>query len=180
MEKINGKYIIQKSKGLSSDFNSNIYKYCKKIGCISENNYDAEISKICKEKRPQFNLLVEKIKKNIEENILLENHTVTQQYDWASGDITIKNTSRFTIPSFSYNLYILYSDKNENIIFTSKEIANYESIPYGQSNTVHVFEQNTNSFEKVGVSLKIINSSFIEEIIAEYAEGNNCSYSNNL
>lgn len=180
IEKINGEYIIKKSKGLSSDFNSNIYKYCKKIGCISDNNYDAEISKICKEKRPQFNFLIEKIKKNIEENILLENHTVTQQYDWASGDITIKNNSRFTIPQFSYNLYILYTDSNENVIFTSKEIANFESIPYGQSNTVHVFEQNTNSFEKVGISLKIINSTFIEELIAEYAEGQNCLYSNNL
>ena len=33
IEKLNGKYIIIKSKGLSSDFGSNLYKYCKRIGC---------------------------------------------------------------------------------------------------------------------------------------------------
>ncbi|MBP8994458.1 MAG: hypothetical protein KBG30_11710 [Bacteroidales bacterium] len=180
VEKIDGKYIITKSKGLSSYFNSNLYKYCKKIGCIGTKSYDADISKICKENEFQFNQLVKKIKGNIEDNVWMINHTVTKKYDWASGDITIKNNSRFTIPGYSYSLYVNYTDSKGNILFTSKEISNFESIPYGQSKTIHVFESNSSSFQKVGISLKIISTNFIEQIIAEYAEGYNCTYSDNL
>lgn len=180
VEKINGKYTITKSKGLSSDFNSNLYKYCKKIGCIGTKSYDAEISIICKENEFQFNQLVKKIKENIEDNVWMINHTLTKNYSWASGDITLKNNSRFSIPGRSYNLYINYTDNKGNLLFTSKEISNYESIPYGQSKTIHVFESNSDSFQRVSISLNIISTDFIEQIIAEYAEGYNCTYSDNL
>ena len=181
IEKLNGKYIIIKSKGLSSDFGSNLYKYCKRIGCIRSNSYDEEISKICIEKRYQFNELIRSIKEKIENNFGMLNHNVTKSsYGSVSGEITVKNNSRFTIPKYSYHLYINYCDNKGDILFTSEETLNYESIPSGQNKTIHVFELNGNSFQKIGVSLKIINAVFIEEIIAEYAEGNNCIYSDNL
>lgn len=180
VEKIEGKYVITKSKGLSADFNSNLYKYCKKIGCIGTNSYDADVSKVCKENEFQFNQLVKEIKENIENSVWMLNHTVTKNYGWASGDITIKNDSRFTIPGYSYSLYVNYTDSKGNLLFTSKEMSNFESIPYGQSKTIHVFESNSSSFQKVGISVKIISTNFIEQIIAEYAEGYNCTYSDNL
>jgi hypothetical protein len=180
VEKIEGKYIITKSKGLSSDFNSNLYKFCKNIGCIGLRNYDVEISKICKENKLKFNQLVKTIKNKIEENVIIENHTVRKQYDWASGDITFKNFSRFTIPEYVYKLYVEYSDNNGNILFTSEDIENYKSIPFGQSRTISVLELNIPSFKKIGVKLNITNTTFIEEIIGEYAEGKNCEYSDNL
>lgn len=180
VEKIGGKYQITKSKGLSSDFNSNLYKYCKKIGCIGLNNYDSEISIICKDKEYEFNQLVRTIKETIENKVSMENHTVTKSYGYASGNITLKNYSRFTIPGYSYNLYVNYTDNQGNTIFTSKEILNFESIPYGQSKTINVFETNSSSFQKVGIILKIVNTEFIEDIIAVHAEGSNCNYSNNL
>lgn len=180
VEKIDGKYIITKSKGLSSDFNSNLYKFSKKIGCIGQNNYDAEISKICKDNEFEFNQLVKTIKNKIEESVNMENHTVTKNYGWASGDITLKNYSRFTIPGYSYNLYVVYTDSKGNTLFTSKEMMNFESIPFSQSKTISVFESNSRSFQKVGINLKIINTKFIEDIIGEYAEGRNCIYDGNL
>ena len=33
---------------------------------------------------------------------------------------------------------------------------------------------------KIGVSLEITNTDFIKKVIAEYAKGDNCTYSNNL
>ena len=54
VKKENGKYIITKTKGLSMFVYSNLYKYCKQIGCMKGDNYDVEISKICSEKEFQF------------------------------------------------------------------------------------------------------------------------------
>jgi hypothetical protein len=180
VEKVNNEYIITKSKGLSSDFNTNLYKYCKKIGCIGTSSYDEDISKICKENEFRFNQIVNSIKDEIEEKVYLSNHTVTKNYGWASGEITLKNHSRYSIPGYSYNLYVNYTDSQGNLLFTSKEMLNYENIQYGQSKTIRVFESNSRSFQKVGVSLKITNTTFIESIVAEYAEGYNCVYSGNL
>ncbi len=180
VKKIEGNYIISKTKGLSTDFNSYLYKFCKKIGCIGTNTYDTDVSKICKGNELQFKQLVKKIKENIENSVGLLNHTVTKNYGFASGDITLKNNSRFTIPGMAYNLYVNYTDSKGKLLFTSKEMLNYESISYGQSKTIRVFESNSNSFQKVGISLKIISVNFIEQIIAENAEGFNCNYSDNL
>ncbi|MDY0316100.1 MAG: hypothetical protein GX793_00460 [Bacteroidales bacterium] len=180
VEKIDGKYIITKSKGLSSEYNSNLYEYCKNIGCLGTNSYDADISKTCKENEFQFNRIVKKIKGDIEDNVWMINHTVTKSYNWVSGDITIKNSSRYTIPGYSYILYVNYFDRKGNLLFTSKYNFNFESIPYGQSKTIHVYESNSNSFQKVDISIEIIDTDFIEQIIGKYAEGYNCTYSYNL
>jgi hypothetical protein len=54
-------------------------------------------------------------------------------------------------------------------------MANYQTIPFGQSVTEHLFESNSDGFSKIKVELKIISTDFIEEIIAENIEGNNCN-----
>lgn len=180
VEKINGDYQIIKSKGLSSDFNSYLYKFCKKIGCIGTGNYDIEISKICNDNRYIFNDLVSEIKKNIENNVNMENHTVTKSYGMATGDVTIKNYSRFTIPKFSYKVYVQYSDSKGKILFKSEETLAYSTIPFEQSITFYVSEMNSRSFKKIGIEFKITDTDFIKNIIADYAKGSNCNYSNNL
>jgi len=180
IKKVDGNYFITKSKGLCSDFESELYKFCKKIGCIGTNSYDSEISEICGTKQFEFSRLVQKIKDNIEENVILENHTVTKNYGWLSGDVTLKNYSIFSIPGRTYSLYINYIDGQGNIVFTSKEVLNFDNIPYNQSKTIHVFESNSNSFQKIGIKLKLTSTDFIESVLAENAQGYNCSYSNNL
>lgn len=181
VEKENGKYIIIRSKGLSMFFNSNLYKYCRQIGCIKEGDYDVEISKICTENKYSFEELISKIKNDIEQNVRLENHTVSNSYGYfLSGDITYKNYSRFTIPSLTYNLYVEFLNSKGEILFKKKEILAFSSLTYQESNTIPVHQDVIQGANKIAISLEITNTNFIEKIIAEHAKGNNCIYSNNL
>ena len=179
VKKESGKYIIIRSRGFSMFFDSNLYKYCRQIGCIKEGDYDAEISKICHENQLQFDVLVERIKNKIEEGVRLENHSVKND-GYVHGDLTYKNYSRFSIPASTYNLYIEYLNGKGDIIFKEEEIA-YGNIHFGESKTAHIVNFDVDSrARKINISLKIKNTNFIEEVIAEHARGNNCTYSNNL
>jgi hypothetical protein len=170
-----GKYIITDSKGLASVFNSPIYKYCKKIGCIGTSDYDKDISQICSDKQDDFNTLVYKVKNNIESNFTIQNNNLEINYGYVSGNVTVKNNSRFSIISRNYEIYYHFLNSSGQIVYTKKEMANYQTIPFGQSVTEHLFESNSDGFSKIKVELKIISTDFIEEIIAENIEGNNCN-----
>ena len=178
VEKENGKYIITKTKGLSMFVYSNLYKYCKQIGCMKGDNYDVEISKICSEKEFQFYSLVEIIKREIEQNVRLENHTVQGGYGYVTGSITYKNYSKFTIPRDTYNLYVEYLNSKGKILFKEKTVE-FATLTYGESNTTWV-SKDIQGASKIAVSLEITNTDFIEKILAEHAKGNDCTYSNNL
>ena len=180
LEESDDRYIIISSKGMSTDYESFLYNYCKRIGCIKGDADDASISAICKDKESEYNILIDEIKSTIEKNVKLENHTVTKSYGMASGDMTIKNYSRFSVPGMSYKLEIDYLDRSENVKYTSNERSNIYSIPYGQTATFFVSEMNARGFSKIRPRLVITNKSFIEEIIAENAEGANCNYNKNL
>ena len=177
-------YIITKTKGLSIYLNTNLYTFCKNIGCIPSNSYDVEISKVCVENKPQFKNLVTKIKNEIESNVGLVNISANKEQMtnqvWIRGDIEYKNSSRYSIPSSTYNLYINFLDINGNILL-KKQVYFSGSISFGESNFISLFEMNINDkVEKVSVSLEITDTNFIENIIAKYAEGDNCKYLNNL
>ncbi|MEH6512956.1 MAG: hypothetical protein V7734_07630 [Maribacter arcticus] len=186
VEKTDGIYKVIKSKGLSSYYDSNLYKYCKKIGCIGMNEYDTDISRICKDNEGDFNFLVNSIKDKIESKTRLESHTITRKnggfgYYYAFGDITVKNNSRFTIPGYSYKLYVNYLDSNDNLLFTSdKSSGNFTDIGFNQSKTLNIYQDISSRFRKVNIKVKLLNTEFIEKLIAEYAEGSLCNYSNNL
>lgn len=170
-----GKYVITDSKGLASVFNSPIYKYCKKIGCIGTSDYDKDISQICSDKQDDFNTLVYKVKNNIESNFTIQNNNLEINYGYVSGNVTVKNNSRFSIIGRNYEIYYHFLNSSGQIVYTKKEMANYQTIPFGQSVTEHLFESNSDGFSKIKVELKIISTDFIEEIIAENIEGNNCN-----
>lgn len=183
--KVNSNYMVLKSKGLSSYFNSNLYKYCKNIGCIGINEYDIDIGKICKEKESDFNFLVNRIKNKIEDNFRLENHSLRRNGGWGltpyvSGDIIVKNYSRFTIPRYSYDIYIKFLNNKDKEVYKFNYSSNFSDIPFNSSEKLHIFETVNNNYKKVGIDLVILNSSFIEDIIAEYAEGSLCNYVDNL
>lgn len=177
-------YIITKTKGLSIYLNTNLYTFCKNIGCIPSNSYDVEISKVCVQNKPQFKNLVTKIKNEIESNVGLVNISANKEQMtnqvWVRGDIEYKNSSRYSIPSSTYNLYINFLDINGNILLKKQDYFS-GSISFGESNFISLFEMNINDkVEKVSVSLEITDTNFIENIIAKYAEGDNCKYLNNL
>ncbi|MFN5135600.1 MAG: hypothetical protein ACK5DG_09815 [Chitinophagaceae bacterium] len=180
LKEINGKYFITNSKGLASVFNTPLYKYCKKIGCIGLNDYDKDISQTCSDKEDEFKSLVYQIKNNIQENVMVQNHNLSISFGYVSGDVTVKNYSRFSIPGRGYELYYHFLNNNGDIVFTKKEILNFESIPYGQSVTHHLFESSTRNFDRIKAELKLITTDFIEEIIAENIKGSNCQAGNNF
>ncbi|MCF7559422.1 hypothetical protein L3X39_02145 [Sabulilitoribacter multivorans] len=186
LKKMDDTYMVVKSKGISSYSNSNIYKYCKNIGCIGITESDIEMSRICNNKEDEFKRIVSSIKYEIEEKTRLESHALEIKKGgfgnyYAFGNITIKNYSRFTIPAYSYKIYVNYLDINDNVLFTSENFSdNYSDIGFNQSKTQHVMQDISSKFRKVDISLKLLNTEFIDKLIAEYAEGGSCIYSDNL
>ena len=177
MKKVSGSYVITNSKGLSSAFNTPIYKFCKEIGCIGIDSYDTDLSQICSNKEDDFNRIVYRVKNNIETNFLLKNNNLSSSYGYLSGDVTMKNYSRFTIPGYSYEIYYHFLNSSGNIVFTKKETLNYESIQYGQSITKSLYESNSSGFSKINVELKLTSTDFIERVVSENIKGNNCAVS---
>lgn len=186
LQNIDGTYKITNSKGLSNYYDSNLYNYCKNIGCFGMSNFDIDVARICKDKDAEFRRLVNSIKYKIESQTRLENQTLTKNGGYGmpyyvTGNITIKNHSRFTIPGYSYKLYVNYLDANDNILFTSEEsLGNFQAIGFNQSKTIHVMQNSSSKFRKVSVKVKLLNTEFIEKGITEYAKGSNCNYSDNL
>lgn len=175
LEKVDGKYIIINSKGLSAVLNTPLYKYCKRIGCINVKDYDKEISSKCFNKKKEFEELVNIIKTNIEDNFFLESHNLTNSFGSISGNATMKNNSRFSIPEGSYKIYYHFLASNGTILLTKEEGYNFSPIPFGQSMTRYVYEASSESFDKIKIELKLISTDFIENIIAENIVGNNCN-----
>ncbi|MCA0152909.1 hypothetical protein [Winogradskyella vincentii] len=185
LKKVDGNYKIVRSKGLSAYFNSDLYKYCKKIGCIGSNETDLDIGRICKENEDDFNYLVRKIKNKIEDSFRLENQSLNKAGGYGiplyvSGDIIVKNYSRFTISAYSYDIYIKFLNSQDKELYKFKYRTNFSDIAFNSSETLHIMQDIDRSYKKVDVELVILNTDFIEDLIGNYAEGIRCSYSDNL
>ncbi|WP_370390225.1 hypothetical protein [uncultured Winogradskyella sp.] len=186
LDKINKGYKVVQSKGLSAYFNSNIYKYSKNIGCIGLNESDIDIGRICKKNETEFNAIVQSLKKRIEENTFLENHSLTKyggyygSNQYVSGDIIVKNGSRFTIPGHSYHIYVKFLDKNDNELYKYKHYNNYFDIPFNSSESLGIMEDIEKNYNKVDVELVILNTNFLENILGEHSKGSSCNYNYNL
>ena len=185
LRKEGNNYIITKTKGLSIHFNTNLYTFSRRIGCIPSNAYDVEISKVCVQNKPLFKSLVRNIKSDIENNVWLVNMSAKKEDSfnggiWIHGDIEYKNSSNYTIPSSTYNLYVNFLDANRKVLLKRQKYT-YASISSGESNTISIVETvMSDKVDKISISLEITDTDFIEDIIAKYAKGNNCKYSYNL
>jgi len=180
LKKMDGRYKIVDSKGLASDFDTPLYKYCKKIGCIDVNSYDKEVAQICEEKEDEFKNLVYKIKNNIQESVMVQNHNLSASYGYISGNVTVKNYSRFSIPGHDYELYFHFLDYDDKVVFSKKAMLNYESIPFGQSVTHRLFEPSNGHIRNVKAELKLTSMGFIEKVIADNIVGSDCIARSNL
>jgi hypothetical protein len=181
LKNLDGSYIITESKGLSAAFNTPLYKYCKNIGCIRANDYDVDIAQICKDKEDEFRALVYEAKESIESNFEISNNNLRIRsggfgQTYVSGEVTVRNNSRFSIPAWKYEVYFHFVNSNGDIVFTESDRMNFEDIPYGHSLTksLMVDETSYGAFKKVKAQLKLTSISFIEEVIAEHTTGDNC------
>lgn len=177
-KKIDGNWIVFESLGLSSFLNTNIHNYIKRIGCQSSNDIDLANNVI--RNKSDFNLIVSKIKKIIEQNIIIENQSLSNPLgrygNMISGDVTLKNYSIFNLPSYSYELFYILRNGNRDVI---KQKVSYP--PGIQSGGTYTFMvQNGVRANQIVIDLNIIDESFIEKGVGLAAKGNGCVYSNNL
>ncbi|GAA4292682.1 hypothetical protein [Aestuariibaculum suncheonense] len=178
--KIDGEFKIVNSKGLSAYYNSNLYKYCENIGCIALTDYDLEIAQVCEINKKDYNDLINSIKTRIEENTVLVNHTLSKSFGTVSGNITVKNRTRFTVPEYAYDIYVNFLNTSNEVLFSYEDGNSFRSIPANGISTLLVFKDAKNGYAQVDVELKILKTDFIEKIIAEHSEGTRCIYSDNL
>lgn len=175
VKKIDGNYIIEDSKGISSVFNSPIYKYCRALGCFGFNIYDKDISQICSQKEEEFGFLVQKTKRNIEENVVVQSSNVTYKFGgYLSGELTLKNNSHYNIPGGDYEIYYHFLNSSGDVVFTKKEQSNFKSIPAGESLSLYLIETGSNSYDDFRTEIKLTSTDFIESTIAENIKGANC------
>ena len=178
-KKIEGKWIVFESLGLSSFLNTNIHNYIKRIGCQSSNDIDLANNVI--RNQSDFNLIVNKIKKIIEQNIIIESQSLSNPLgrfgsNMISGDVTLKNYSIFNLPFDSYELFYILRNGNRDVI--KQRVSFPFAIPPGGTYTFMV--NNGVRANQIGIDLNIVDESFIEKVVGLAAKGNGCVYSNNL
>jgi len=179
-KKINGKWKVYESLGLSEYANSDIHKFNQRIGCNGFN--DVELARNSIMNKNSFNEIVKNIKKTIENSISIESNTLKSEYGMTNGDVIIKNNSRFTIKRGSYFnpnydlFYILKNSRGRELL--RNKVSLTDNITYGGTHRFYVSEFISSS--KVSVELKIRNKKFIEEIVGNYSEGDYCQYSGNI
>lgn len=174
LKKENGNYVIEKSKGISYYSNSNLLRFCKKIGCVTQNDYDIEIHTACDGKRDEFNSVVNVIKLVIEGKVVAFNGNVEKNDFFVSGDMSYKNFSDYNIPAYSYNIFLEYLNSKGEVVFTDKQLYHHEFIGANQTGNISIFKSNSNRFSRVRLKLKITDVSFIEKLIADVVTGTNC------
>jgi S1-C subfamily serine protease len=179
-KKIDGKWKVYESLGLSEFVNSDIHKYNQRIGCNGFN--DVELARNSIMNKASFNDIVKNIKNTIENSITIESNTLDASYGFTSGDVVIKNNSRYFIKGGLYNnynydlFYILKNSRGRELL--RNKVTLISDITFGGTHRFLVSEFISSS--RVSVELRIRNTKFIKEIIGNYSEGNNCQYLGNL
>jgi hypothetical protein len=156
--------------------NSSLYLFCKNVGCLAGLESDAEISIACQKRENFFNNLTSVLKRNIEENVLLGSHNVQKSYGYISGDVSVKNTTNATIPAFSYDLYIILNDDSGREIYRTKSLSSVYEIPAQGSLSTMVHEQATRNMSKISIEIKITDTRFLSEIVANPPKDWDCEF----
>lgn len=118
----NSDVTIIDSKGLSSFYSSNIFTYCKNKGYFSSDviESDIEISRICKERKPQFTNLVNSCAKHVLNNVNLvkdqSNLTIQSIGSYISGRMLVKNNTGFSLNNFDTRFNLMFYDRNGNLL----------------------------------------------------------------
>jgi hypothetical protein len=169
---------IIKSKGLSSYYESNLYNILKTSGCLTDIESDASIHQTCKNLEPKFESLVNEFKNDLENSIAFEKNgsNLSNSYNvYLSGELMLKNNSNISIPRFSYEIYIVFYDRNNNPSHSSKHQFTEEPILANDYHQITVYSMDYHrDYRKYSAVVKITNDQFIRSYLAR--QGNlNCS-----
>lgn len=169
---------IIKSKGLSSYYESNLYNILKTSGCLTDIESDASIHQTCKNLEPKFESLVNEFKNDLENSIAFEKNgsNLSNSYNVSiSGELMLKNNSNISIPGFSYEIYIVFYDRNNNPSHSSKHQFTNDPILANDYHQITVYSMDYHrDYRKYSAVVKITNDQFIRSYLAR--QGNlNCS-----
>jgi hypothetical protein len=169
---------IIKSKGLSSYYGSNLYNILKISGCLADIESDASIHQTCKDLEPKFESLVNKYKTDIEKLITFKKNgsNLSNNYNISiSGELMLKNNSNLSIPGSSYEIYIVFYDRNNNRSHSSKHQVTFDQILANDYHQITVYSMDYHrDYRKYSAVVKITNDQFIRSHLAR--QGNlNCS-----
>lgn len=173
-----GDWIIQKSKGLSSYFESNLYNVLKVSGCFDDIESDVSIHRTCDEYEPYFERYVSRLKNNLEDLIVFkeDGSNLERSYGFIRGDIMLENLSNVSLPGFTYEIFIHFLDRSGNIVHTVQHEFNYEEIQANGNHQIELYsESSSSSYRQYRAEVKIIDDSFIRNSLSVSSNRISCS-----
>ncbi len=173
-----GIWQINRTKGLSSYYESNLFNILKTSGCLEDIESDASIHQTCHDMEPKFESMVKKYKNDIENSVTFEKNgsNLSNNYDISiSGEIMLKNNSNISIPGFSYETYIVSYDRNGNPSHSSKYQFNSDPILANDYHQITIYSMDYHrDYSKYTAVVKITNDQFIRNYLARQGHLN-CS-----
>ncbi len=167
--KENGNWKIIRSKGLSSYYESNLYNVLKTSGCMEDIESDASIHETCQNLEPKFESLVSEYKEIIENSISFEKSgsNLSNSYNISiSGELMLKNNSNISVPGFSYETYIVFYDRNDNLSHSSRYQFNSDPILANDYHQITVFSMDYHrDYKKYSAIVKITDDQFIRSYL---------------
>jgi hypothetical protein len=180
----NDLFKIKSSKGLSSYIDSPVFDYCKKKGYFNKSladfsiDNDVDVSKVCKDKQIEFDLLINKciqyVFSHVHMNKQQSNLTIQYYSTYISGDVQIQNNTGFNIGSGQFKF--LLSLMSQNKICKSIELNDFPYIhinPYSTYNYKVTYEENSCNSNQYTIQFQLNDKeAFAKEVVEnlDYAE----------
>lgn len=172
-----GKYLIEKTKGLSSYFGSDEYQFFKNIGCLRGIETDEEIAKACKSRIKKYDYLVANLKNEIEKSINDQMQFIKDQTEYFGNKkqywkIVYNYSSTFSIPGDSYEIDMLEVYWNDDR--SLKSTGNY--VPINNVGTLYpntsmnLSLSNPPEYQTSYPRFKITDTKFIEKFMGSKSD----------
>ena len=173
-----GMWKINRTKGLSSYYASDLFNILKTSSCLTNIESDASIHQQCKTMEPKFESLIKQYKENIESSVVVEksgSHLSNVYNISIRGNIMLKNNSNICIPGRSYEVYILFYDRNGETSHSSKYQFNSDLILANEYHQITLFLMDYHrDYRKYSAVVRITNDQFIRNYLAQHGSIN-CS-----
>lgn len=119
--KVGGNTIIKSSKGLNYAYFDKTFEYGKKKGVLTGNEDDIEMGEKIKSKRvkEELDVLTDIFYSTLTKNMKL-NNSLSYNYGYINGDITITNNNNIDLESYEIDCKIFFYDHYGELIKTTK------------------------------------------------------------
>jgi hypothetical protein len=163
------RWMIINSKGLSPYIYQDVFTVAKRSGCITNIESDVQIEKDCMFLEKNIEKRVQEIKEHIEANVdfVHKGSNLSKSYGYISGEVTVMNTSRLSIPSYSYDLYVTFFNSQGDLIHAEKVTA-FGGLSQNELKQFSFFSSNiSRQYDKYSTLLRITDTDFIKRYIIQ-------------